>query len=63
MVWGRKIASNRKTGLKPLVIMELSADVKGYRSKHLSMLRNCLDGCSIDFEGCACLQLLDDRES
>ena len=43
--------------------MELSAVVKGDRSKHLSMFRNCLNGCRIDLEGCASLQLLDDRES
>ncbi len=43
--------------------MELSAVVEGDRSKHLSMLSNRLNGCRIDLEGCASLELLDDRES
>jgi hypothetical protein len=43
--------------------MELSTVVKGYRSKHFSMLRNYLNGCCIDFEGCAGLKLFDDSVS
>ena len=43
--------------------MELSSVVKGDRSKHLPVFSDRMNGCRIDLEGCASLQLLDDRES
>jgi hypothetical protein len=63
MIRRGKATPDQKPRLKPLAIMKLNNVVKGDRFKHLSMLSNCPNGCCIDFEVCASLQLLDDCES